>query len=133
MPRQMTRSALTLSLLLITASSAFAASPPAKEYVFAELVFESEVKEPGVQRFEDEGRARFGRLSDMAPISFLGALLESSGESSLRAWMRTDPSLGAPGAALEPSSLDGGTCRMGPCISSLSTPSILRTARWCPR
>ena len=70
---------LSLSVLLITltSTSSVSATTPSKTYTFADLIFDSEVKRPSGQRFEVKERARFGRLSYIAPASFMGDLVES--------------------------------------------------------
>jgi len=83
MIRRVTLSLLTLSLLLSLTASASAAPTPSKEYIFADLVFDSEVKRPSGEHFNVKGRAKFGRLSYIAPPSFMGPLLQTSADSVL--------------------------------------------------
>jgi hypothetical protein len=83
MLRRATLFLLSLSLLLSATASASAAPTPSKEYIFADLIFDSEVKRPSGERFNVKGNAEFGRLSYIARPSFMGTLLASSSESIL--------------------------------------------------
>jgi hypothetical protein len=83
MIRRATLLLMTLSLLVCATTSASAASTPSKEYTFAELIFDSEVKRPSGEQFSVKGKADFGRLSYIARPSFMSTLLQSSSESVL--------------------------------------------------
>ena len=83
MTRLTTRLILSLSILLTLTASASAAQTPSKEYIFGDLVFDSEVKRPSGEQFNVKGKAKFGRLSYIARPSFMDALVETSAESVL--------------------------------------------------
>lgn len=83
MIRQATLFLLTLSLLVSASASASATSTPSKEYLFADLVFDSVVKRPSGERFNIKDKADFGRLSYITRPSFVSPLLLSSSESVL--------------------------------------------------
>ncbi|MGB0592420.1 MAG: hypothetical protein ACPGU1_22270 [Myxococcota bacterium] len=83
MIRLTTRLILSLSILLTLTASASAAQTPSKEYIFADLVFDSEVKRPSGEQFNVKGKAKFGRLSYIARPSFRDALMETSAEPVL--------------------------------------------------
>ena len=85
MSRRVTPFLMAVAFILIGAWDAQASSTPSKAYLFEDLIFDSEAKRPSAQRFDVKDRARFGRLSYIAPADFIDDLIQTSLEPVLHA------------------------------------------------